>query len=391
MKILVIPSWHPTPEKPLRCNWILPHITALREAGHDVFVLHVDLDVVNEVKNITHENVNYRNIKYIYHKHSVKCNKYYRTRFFYKSVLDSYAEKLQDLYKEIEESWGKPDVIHAHVSLPAGYGAAKLGMKNIIPVVVTEHYSGFESDAKFWWRVGCFVKQMGSNIQGFYAVSPGFAKRIMATGLIEVSGTLPNPIDTDLFFPLEQKAESEFFRIVITGNLSKLKGVDILFQALSLLLGKLNWSLTVLGDYQQKIKFRKWLDNPEFSKRVNLLGKISQKELVNIYSNSDLYIVASRVETANVSMLEAMACGIPVITTRCGAPETLINDSVAIVVPPEDPQAMAIAILTMSNSIEKYKKEQLREFVVCNYSKKSVVDKMITAYKNAIQSYQNNR
>jgi L-malate glycosyltransferase len=384
MKILVIPSWHPTPEKPLWCTWILPHIAALREAGHDVYVLQVNIELTKDSSKLNGGEAIQRNEQHIFARLPVKHHKYYRTRFFYGKILQSYSKKLQELYKKIEKEWGKPDVIHAHVSLPAGYGAAELGEREKIPVVVTEHYSGFESDARFWWRAGCFVKDMGEKIQGFYTVSPGFAKRIEATVLLKVTGTLPNPIDVDRFYPLGKKEQSDVFRIVMAGTMDKIKGADILFEALNQLLGKLDWSLTLLGSFDQQSQFQQWLKNPDFSRRVSLPGKVSQGELVKIYSNSDLYVVSSRIETANVSMLEAMACGVPVVSTRCGAPETLLDDTVSITVPSEDPKAMAEAILTMSNSIEKYKREYIREFVVRNYSKKKVSSKMIMAYHKAI-------
>jgi glycosyltransferase involved in cell wall biosynthesis len=86
-----------------------------------------------------------------------------------------------------------------------------------------------------------------------------------------------------------------------------------------------------------------------------------------------------------------MACGLPVVSTICGAPETLLDESVSITVPSEDPKAMAEAILTMSNTIENYNKDDLRDFVVRNYSKKAVADKMIEAYGKAIQEKEMNR
>ena len=384
MKILVIPSWHPTPEKPLWCTWVLPHIAALREAGHDVYVLQVDIDLVKDSGKLKSGEIIQRNKKHIFARLPVKFHKYYRTRFFYGTILKAYSAKVHKLYKIIENEWGKPDVIHAHVSLPAGYGAAELGEKEKIPVIVTEHYTGFENDAKFWWRVGVFVKNMGQKVQGFYTVSPGFAKRVEVTRLLNVSGVLPNPIDTDRFHSIEDKKKSPVFRVVMAGSMDKRKGADVLFEALNQLLGKLNWSLTLFGTFDQQSGFQEWLKNPEFSKRVSLPGMVSQQVLTKIYSNSDLYVVSSRIETANVSMLEAMACGLPVVSTRCGASETLLDDSVSITVPSEDPQAMAEAILTMSNTIGNYKKKELREFVIRNYSKKAVADKMINAYQNAI-------
>lgn len=391
MKILIIPSWHPTPEKPLWCTWVLPHIAVLREAGHDVYVLQVDIDLMKDSNKLNVGEIIQRNEKHIFAQLPVEDHKYYRTRFFYGSILHSYSEMIYLLYKKIEKEWGKPDVIHAHVSLPAGYGAAELGEREQIPVVVTEHYTGFENDAKFWWRVGVFVKKMGQKVQGFYTVSPGFSKRVEATGLINVTGTLPNPIDTDRFYPIGEKGVSAVFRVVMAGSMDKRKGADVLFEALHQLLGKLDWSLTLFGTFDQQSGFQQWFKNPEFSRRVSLPGKVSQLELAKIYSNSDLYVVSSRIETANVSMLEAMACGLPVVSTRCGAPETLLDESVSITVPSEDPKAMAEAILTMSNTLEKYKIKDLREFVVRNYSKKALVDKLIDAYKLAIEVKNDNQ
>ncbi len=391
MKILVIPSWHPTPEKPLWCTWVLPHIVALGEEGHDVYILQVDIELVKGSNKLNDGEIIQRDEKHIFANLPFKYHKYYRTRFFYGKILNTYSKKVYELYKKIEKEWGKPDVIHAHVSLPAGYGAAELGEKENIPVVVTEHYSGFESDARFPWRVGSFIKEMGKKIQGFYTVSPGFGKRIERTGLLKVSGTLPNPVNTSLFSFIEEKRKSNIFRIVTVGSSSKIKGADILFEALHQLLGKLDWSLTLFGTFDRKSGFEQWFKDPEFSKRVHLPGKVSQQELAKVYSNSDLYVVSSRIETANVSMLEAMACGLPVVSTRCGAPETLLDDTVSITVPSENPKVMAEAILTMSKTIENYKREDLRDFVVKNYSKQAVINKMIEAYEYTIRVKNDNQ
>lgn len=380
MKILVIPSWHPTPTKPLWCTWVLPHIEALKEAGHDVFVLQLDMETPFE----SMDDFIFLDEQHLYGSLELNKHKFFRTRFFYGRALKKYSQKLQELYRVVEKEWGKPDVIHAHVSLPAGYGAAELGQKENIPVIVTEHYSGFESDARFFWRVGTYIKEMGKNIQGFFTVSPGNAKRIESTGLIKTTGVLPNPIDTKVFLPKDVKRTSKRFEIVTAGGLSHIKGTDILFDALRLVGDKIDWHLTLFGNIDAYEKYSGWLDDPRISDRITLRGKVSQEELAMQYSKSDLYIVSSRVETANVSMLEAMACGCVVLTSKVGAPETLIDDTVGVSLPAENPKAMAEAILVMSNTIENYKREELCKFVVDNYSKKTVATKMLLAYKQAV-------
>lgn len=386
MKILVIPAWHPTPGRKNYCSWIMPHISALREAGHDVYVLHVDLGPAAEdlVEGCVKKE------RHIYYPLEVCKNRFSRTRFCYGQVLKKYCNKLFELYSLIKGEWGRPEVVHAHVSLPAGYGAASLGRKEQLPVIITEHYSGFCYDLKYWWRVGVFARQASRLVQGVYAVSPGFGKRILQTG-IKVTGVLPNPVDTNTFNCGVKPEEEggEFFRIVTTGNLGYIKGTDILFEALKLLEDKLDWRLTVFGDTDNIRDYSKWLDDPGFAGRISLPGKVSKDELASVYRKSDLFVVSSRVETANVSMLEAMSCGVPVVVSRCGAPETLIDETVGLSFANARPEELAAAILKIHQNKNAYARELLHNYVKRRYSSKAVSGAMLEAYKKAIEVKQN--
>ncbi len=290
---------------------------------------------------------------------------------------------MRDVYLEAVERWGAPDILHAHVSLPGGYLAARLGQEFAVPVIVQEHYSGFLSEARFWWRKGCFVKEMGRHIQGFYAVSPSFAERINRSGLLRVSGVLPNPIDTDLFRLENRRINPKVFRIVTTGDMGWGKGTDILFEALRMLPRSCDWHLTLFGDTRERKRFENWLRDPAFAERVSLPGKVPPTELAREYSRSDLFVVSSRIETANVSMLEAMACGMPVVATRCGGPEGLLDTSVGLLVENEKSSLLAQAILTMFERQNDYSADRLRQFVLHRYSKPAVRRLVLNAYESA--------
>jgi len=386
MKVFVVPTWHPTPRRPLWANWILPHIDLFRENGIEAYVLQLGLDdePIPENTDPWNQPIRFLDDKHLYVPVPRAKKRYQRTRFFYGGFLRRYVDRSRQLFNLAVQKWGRPDIIHAHVSLPAGYVAAQLGCEFGIPVIVQEHYTGFESDARFWWRTGCFVQEMGRHIQGFYAVSPGYADRIERTGLMNVTGVLPNPIDTGLFRTIPRANHQVPFQIVTAGNMDWRKGTDLLFEALRLLLPTMEWSLTLFGETDNSKTYAKWLDDPEFSSRVSLRGKVSQEELARAYSRSDLYVVSSRIETANVSMLEAMACGVPVVTTRCGAPETLIDDSVGVSVKPNNPESLAEGILEVARNWGRYDSELLRRFVVERYSKPVVAKKVSDAYNRAI-------
>ena len=381
MKVFVIPTWHPTERRPLWANWVLPHIDLIREAGHEAYVLQLGLDDEPIAKNSNrwHQEPRFLNDRHIYVP-VPRAKWYQQSRFIYGRFLKKYVSQSRSLLEMAIDRWGKPDILHAHVSLLGGYVASVLGQENGIPVIVQEHYSGFESDVKFWWKKGSYVREMGKRIQGFYAVSPGFAERIARTNLVNISGVLPNPIDTGFFQARGDRVASDAFRIVTTGAIGSLKGSDLLFEALRRLAPELNWQLTLCGDTAKKADYSQWLDDPQFARRVTFRGVVSQDDLRFAYSETDLYVVSSRSETANVSMLQAMSCGVPVVTTACGGPETLIDDTVGITVRPNDPQALADGIIKVANNWSHYDPVLLREFVQRRYSKPAVAKMVLKVY-----------
>lgn len=386
MKTFVIPSWHPTPTKPLWCNWVLPHIALLRDSGIETYVLQLGLDdePIPEGTDPWRQPIRLLSEHHLYVPVPQPEKPYQRSRFFYGRWLDRYVGRMREVYRVAVEQWGRPDILHAHVSLPGGYVAAGLGEEHNIPVIVQEHYSGFESDARFPWRVGFFIQEMGRRIQGFYAVSPGQARKIEATGLVNVTGVLPNPVDTVLFSLASREMEDKPFQIVTAGNMSMVKGSDVLFEALHQLMPKLDWRLTLFGDASQKQSFVRWLDDPQFLSRLTLPGRVPQKELADAYSKSDLYVVSSRLEMASVSMVQAMACGLPVVTTSCGASETLIDDTVGVAVKANDPKALASGIVQVAQNRERYDPAGQRQFIIDRHSKPVVAKKVRKTYEKAI-------
>jgi glycosyltransferase involved in cell wall biosynthesis len=79
-----------------------------------------------------------------------------------------------------------------------------------------------------------------------------------------------------------------------------------------------------------------------------------------------------------------MACGVPVATTSCGGPETLIDDTVGIAVAPGNPQALAKGIMKVAHTPQRYDRNNLRQFVLGHYSKPVVANVVKEAYFNAI-------
>ena len=373
MLIFIVPSWHPTLNKPNWCNWILPHIKVTGGIGK-VVVLQVNLEAEKSEKEEISQHKNH-----FYLPCHLQYSRFTRTILGYGKVLNKYSTDLELLYNEAVSQYGKPDIIHAHVSMPAGYGASLLAKKYNIPVIVTEHYSGFFSDFRFPWRIGSFYKKMRENINGLYAVSPGFKNKIERLTKIKVDGITLNPINTELFTSNKKEKNTNKINFVSTGNFGNIKGTDILLEAFSKLDDNYNWHLTIVGK-KSTIENEYWNDLilklP--NDRLTILEPVDQKILCKIYSTSDVFIMSSRMETANVSMLEAMSCGCYVITNKIEAPETLLNSEVSKVFVNTVKSLTKCIIETMDESLPN--REFQRKYITDHFSNNILSKKLEKIY-----------
>ena len=144
MKVLVIPSWYPTGEDKLMGNYHKEFTEALNKDGIPANMLFIDRQRItkpikylfSKKKEVDVES-NYKVYKYkMLNLASISFD--IQQIFYYKKMLKAFKN-----YIKIE---GRPDIIHAEVTIPAGYAACKIGRKFHIPVIVTEHFSKVTSE-----------------------------------------------------------------------------------------------------------------------------------------------------------------------------------------------------------------------------------------------------
>jgi glycosyltransferase involved in cell wall biosynthesis len=157
---------------------------------------------------------------------------------------------------------------------------------------------------------------------------------------------LANGIDTDLFRP-DPGVPRDPQRLVCVGRASDPnKGVRTLLEALALLPPPVR--LTLVDDAHPDNPLRGWARELGVAERVDVTGRVSSEELVDLYRRAALAVVPSRYEGFGLPAAEAMACGTPVVATDAGAlPEVVGTAGGGVLVPRDDAPAMAKAIATL--------------------------------------------
>lgn len=163
------------------------------------------------------------------------------------------------------------------------------------------------------------------------------------------------PPGTDRVAACAAKA-GETVQLLSIGSIVPRKGYDVLIAALAAI-ADLPWRLSIAGDRTRNVDAAARLDadiaHYKLDDRIDVLGAVSDETIAELYSQSDVFVLASRFEGYGMVFTEALARGLPVIGTTGGAiPETVPKDA-GILVPPDDTKALAEALSEIIISAEK--------------------------------------
>lgn len=283
------------------------------------------------------------------------------------------AEWALDQFSELH---GTPDIIHAMAGAPAGTAAVRLGRKRKIPVAITEHMGPFP------WPVyqlpdGTPVPEI---VEAYNqadicaAVSSHLAKRITALELIDKVEVIPNFLDENIFYPGEKRKAAGRCDFLSVGGPSKAKGTDVLLSAFAQL--PVTSTLTIAGDGSERKSLERLATKLNISSRVKWRGAVSREEMPLLYQACDVFVLPSRFESFGIVYLEALACGKPVVATRCGGPEDIVSDSNGILVPIDDVESLADAMRHMSCCHMDYDPQILRADFIQRFSAKAVAHRI---------------
>lgn len=285
------------------------------------------------------------------------------------------------------------DLIHAHFIYPEGVIAARLGRRYGIPVVTTEQapWNPWLAD---YPSVGRQVERALHGITTVTAVSDSHRRNILAAAPVAADRVevLYNVVDETTFTP-DPDVPRQADRILFVGVVRRVKGLDVLVRALGQLARTHpTLSLDVIGGafyrgYQRdEAEVRQLARDIGLEQRVRFLGAAPPPEVAKAMRSSALLAVPSRSETFSAVTAEALACGTPVVATRCGGPEEILTDATGVLVAPEDPGALAAGITDVLARRSAFDGAALRRSVVSRYGKAAAAARLERLYRGVLHA-----
>jgi glycosyltransferase involved in cell wall biosynthesis len=260
------------------------------------------------------------------------------------SLLLQHGRRIRaECYDGVLASWAYPDAV------AAGWLARWLG----IPYVVKVHGSDLNVAAEHALRrpqIRSALRHAGAVV----AVSRALADKAVAIGAdAQRVRVLYNGVDGDLFSPAPQAQAREHLRlpnaalrVLYVGNLKRSKGcVDLLEAFPALLAVRPQARLTYVGAGPCRAELLERAAELSCADRVDMVGAIAHAELGHWFRAADLLCLPSHNEGVPNVVLEAMACGTPVVATRVGGIPEVVPDYAGILVPARQQAALSEALI----------------------------------------------
>ena len=371
MHILVIPSWYHSPFNRIRGVFFKDQALAVSDKVDKVGVIAPVLISVKEVvktkllsfqeEQLTTDGIS----EYI---QPILAFPFWKR---FNRFLQFYIGKKM-LNKYILEN-GVPDVVHLQSAL-VGKLALWLLKEYQVPFVVTEHSSAFQRKQLSSSELA-IAQEVFNSSKINIAVSEALAHHL--TVLFNQNFTvIPNIVDTDYFTPSTEKSEK--FTFLNVAHLNPNKNHQLLIKAFAELAKEKDAHLVIAGVGEERKKLEELIASFGLEKKVSFYGRATRKEVRMLMQQANCFVLSSKIETFGVVLIEAMACGIPVVSTKCGGPNKLVEEDTGIL--------CSLTVSSMSESmLDVMRKDMdgqlIRKKAVERYSKNSVSDKIIDNYR----------
>jgi glycosyltransferase involved in cell wall biosynthesis len=379
MHILVLPSWYSTPETPWHGTFFQNQAVGLARAGARVAVAFVE---PRSLRALSASNLRASHFQ-------ITSSEDQGVRFLrlkgWNTVLQTvtgaklWAALSESLVGAYVRRFGVPDVIHAHAALWAGRVAVRMGRKLSRPTVVTEHSSAMLCGT-LSSRRRREAEQVYRGADAVLAVSRVLSDAVDSIAGRELCRVVPNAVDLEFFtLPLVRRRREPFTFLCVC-NLVGGKRVDRLIRAFAAVsLDPSSIRLVIVGEGPEAGNLQRLASQCGIADRVEFAGGLPAQGVRDRMWTANALVVPSDFETFGVVLIEALATGIPVIATRCGGPEEIIEPEIGLLVDRDDGQGLATAMAAVAT--RSWSESTLRSRVAARFGVETVAEELLDVYR----------
>ena len=380
MRIFFLTQWYPSPKSPINGVFIREHARAI-SLYHQVYVVYVkgiaqagsyNSDILmTDDGSLAEKTISY-------HKPGIP-----------KTAWILRIRKVFKFFDELSDSGNRPDIIHANVYNTADL-AAFLSRKYHIPAVLTEHASTYPRQlfSKFQaQKVRFFINQLDM----IMPVSQDLCQHMRDYGIRGPFLAVPNTIDVNIFHPggVKPNREDGTFRILVVARLIELKGIDFLINALAKLMDQgRNFQLMIVGDGPERMKLASLADQLNLSEVTTFYGFMDTHDVARMMQEADIFALTSLWENQPAVLLEAMACGLPVLASRVGGIPEIMTSDCGLLAEPGNVQSICENLELLMDNISAYPSEIISEYARMKFSPQAVGKAFSQAYQQVVEEYQ---
>ncbi len=288
---------------------------------------------------------------------------------------------------------GLPSIVHSHNTFYAGYLAHLLKKKYEIKIVITEHSSLFFRSKLNRLEKRIF-KEVWNDSDFRISVSEGLSKylsiHLAKAQILKDITVMPNVPDIIFESPLPKVStnQSNTFTIVNVANLVSIKNHELLIKSFKDLSFKLhNAKLILIGDGPLRDKLQGLVENLNLVDLVIFKGYLDRLDVRRIMLESDIFVLTSKFETFGVVIMEALLCGLPVVSTPCEGPKMMIRNGInGFMIEKHEAFLLKEAILKVYGKHLLWNREEIHEDAIAKYGSEKIKNNLISIYDNVCKN-----
>jgi glycosyltransferase involved in cell wall biosynthesis len=287
-------------------------------------------------------------------------------------------------YRKIRTIQGKPEIIHANILYPISAVAWMISRLTGIPYIISEHWTGFLTSKDAQIKIGAFVHFTVNNAFALVPVTINLQQALIRHGFYNQYRIVPNVVDTDLF-ALQKPANARLKHFIHVSSMKEhQKNISGILRSLGRLTKiRSDFAFTFVGDdqpFQAELASTLGL----LPHRVVFKGMRSNQEVAELMQESDVLVLFSAFENLPCVLLEALSCGLPVISSDTGGIKEWIKEDHGILVNPGDEDSLLNALISMLDYSGKYDSHKLRAYAIEHFSKKIIARQFLEIYRQAL-------